>query len=268
VLVGLGALVGLMTGGLGSAFLVSGIAGYGLGHAHGLASLARDPRRAVRGYLSQVTPMGAVVDVLDLALTFLPAGIGVGGGRAVRLAAGDFARDPDAFVAARRALMDGDAGMVRYDALTGLKRPNTWREIVQDWRAGVAFNRAQWYRFEANEITLANRKRLDSYNPGEAIVSRKQSQLADLEPSTARRYIAEFAKKYPVGEVIKNTAKARREFPHLIGKKLNGYQFLEVPVQQLAVPEEILQYAKIRDVFIRDITGHIYSNNRRIGEVM
>jgi hypothetical protein len=147
---------------------------------------------------------------------------------------------------------------VRFDAVTGLKRPNTWREVVADWRAGVAFNRAQWWRFDANEITLGNRKRLDSYVPGEEIVSRKQSQLADLEPATAREYLNEIIKKYPVGEVIKDTAKARRDYPHLVGEEISGKTYLEVPVQNRPVPEIILQHANAKEIIIRDVTRHVY----------
>jgi hypothetical protein len=257
-LVGLGVLVGLVTGGLGSAFFVSGVAGYGLGHARGAASLARDPRAAVGGYLRGVTPTGAVLDVVEVGLTFLPVGAGAAGGRMVDVLARDFARDPAAFLAARRGLMATDGGHVRYDLLTGLKRRNTWAESRADMAEGVLFNKSQWHRFETNEVMLGNGKVLDSYTHEAQIVSRKQTQLAEVNRSSALRNLRDFVKNYSPGEVVKDTPKARAQFPHLIGKKIRGDMYLEVPVQNHPVPERILQYARDRKILIRDITGHVY----------
>jgi hypothetical protein len=47
-------------------------------------------------------------------------------------------------------------------------------------------NAAPWHRYDVNEVTLSNGKVLDSYIPGGAIVSRKYTQLAEVDPSTAR----------------------------------------------------------------------------------
>lgn len=259
-LVAVGALAGLATGGLGTAFFVSGVAGYGLSHGHGLATLLRDPKAGVRGYLSNLTPQGAVLDAGELLLTALPGGTGAVAGRGVKAAVAEFAKDPDAFLAARQVVLRevGDSGVVRYDALTGLKRPNTWPETLADWKAGHQFNAAQWHRFEANEITLENGKRLDSYIHGDIIVSRKNSQLADLEPSTVHQYLREFVTKYPKEMVVKDTVKARTEFPQLIGKQLKGRHVLEVPVQAAPVPQAVLDAAQQARVQIRDITGHWY----------
>ncbi|MGL5830147.1 MAG: hypothetical protein ACRC0L_11340, partial [Angustibacter sp.] len=111
---------------------------------------------------------------------------------------------------------------------------------MRDWKAGRNFNLAQNHRFEANEITLLNGKRLDSYNSGTEIVSRKMSQLADLEPDTAKYYLQEITRKYSPGEIIADTAKARREFPHLARQELEGNMYLELPVQNRPVPPEIV----------------------------
>jgi hypothetical protein len=257
-LVGLGVLVGLVTGGLGTAFFVSGVAGYGLSHARGAASLVRDPRAAVGGYLRGVTPMGAVLDLVEVGLTFLPVGAGAAGGRMVDVLAREFAHDPAAFLAARRGLMATDRGHVRYDLLTGLKRRNTWAESRADMAEGVLFNKSQWHRFETNEVTLGNGKVLDSYNALDEIVSRKQTQLAEVNRSSALRNLRDFVKHYSPGEVVKDTPRARAHFPHLIGKELRGRMYLEVPVQNHPVPERILQYAHDKEIVIRDITGHIY----------
>ncbi|MGL4177293.1 MAG: hypothetical protein ACRCSN_14585 [Dermatophilaceae bacterium] len=154
----------------------------------------------------------------------------------MKLAAGDSARDPDAFLAAYRWRAATDAGQVRFDAVTGLKRPNTWREVVADWKAGRDVNRAQWHRFDANEVALGNRKVLDSYLHREEIVSRKLSQLADLEPATARSYLNEFKAKYAPGSTISDTARGRQVYPHLAGEKLKGRYVLELPVLTRPIP--------------------------------
>ncbi len=256
VLLAVGTAVGLLTCGLGPALYATGLASYGLGHARGLATFSRDPRLATRDYFLNTTPQRMVVDGVEAVTTMIPAGVGLFFGRGVKVAASRYASDPDAYRAAPK-LMPSDAGQVRFDAF-GLPRPNTWPGILADWRAGRAFNAHQNHRFEANEVTLLNKKRLDSYNHGSEIVSRKLSQLADLSPDTAKYYLQEITRKYPPGEIIADTTKARTEFPHLAGKELRGRMYLELPVQNKPVPPDILAYAKDCRIFIRDITGFIY----------
>jgi hypothetical protein len=202
--------------------------------------------------------MGAVLDVVEVGLTFLPVGAGATGGRVVDVLARDFARDPAAFLAARKGLMVTDGGHVRYDLLTGLKRRNTWAESRADMAEGVVFNQSQWHRFETNEVYLGNGKVLDSYDPLYEIVSRKQTQLAEVNRSTALKNLRDFLKNYSPGEVVKDTPRARAQFPHLIGEKIRGDMYLDVPVQNHPVPERILKYAHDKEIIIRDITGHIY----------
>ncbi|MBQ6642930.1 MAG: hypothetical protein IJH84_18095, partial [Saccharopolyspora sp.] len=93
---------------------------------------------------------------------------------------------------------------------------------------GNKFNRdrAPHYR-PYNEITLENGKRLDSYKPRADIVSRKHTQLSDIEPGTARSYLSEFTNKYSPGERVADTPKARAEYPELVGKRIRGDQVLE-----------------------------------------
>ncbi|MGL5830145.1 MAG: hypothetical protein ACRC0L_11330, partial [Angustibacter sp.] len=64
--------------------------------------------------------------------------------------------------------------------------------------------------------------------------------------------------KYSPGEIIADTAKARREFPHLARQELEGNMYLELPVQNRPVPPEIVKYAEDRRIIIRDISGRIY----------
>ncbi len=256
VLLAIGAAVGLMTCGLGPALYATGLASYGLGHARGLADFSRNPGKATRDYFSHSSPQRVLLDGVEFLATSIPAGAGLFFGRGIKVASSRYAADPDAFRAARK-LAPSDAGTVRFDNF-GNPRPNTWPEIIRDWRAGRKFNLAQNHRFEANEVTLLNRKRLDSYNHGTEIVSRKMSQLADLDPATAKYYLQEITRKYSPGEVIADTVKARSQYPQLARQKLEGRMFLELPIQNRPVPPEILTYASDRRIFIRDITGHIY----------
>ena len=97
---------------------------------------------------------------------------------------------------------------------------------------GNAFNKKavdnDWYEF--NEVTLANGKRVDGYTPptngkpGE-IVSRKATNLEEIELATFEGYLKEMKTKYPAGEPI-NAPKYGND---LKGKVLEGNQILEIP---------------------------------------
>ncbi|MWA12966.1 hypothetical protein E5671_28005 [Streptomyces sp. BA2] len=126
------------------------------------------------------------------------------------------------------------------------------------WKKGDQFNRDNWHRYPANEITLENGKRLDSYRPGKEIVSRKLTQISEIKKSTFKNYMREITQKYSRGTKIPDTPKARNEFPKLIGKPLRGEYYLEVPVQSEAVPDWALKEAMKSRVIIRDIIGHVY----------
>jgi hypothetical protein len=113
-----------------------------------------------------------------------------------------------------------------------------WKEARDYWlydspmARGNAFNKTavdnDWYTY--NEVTLANGKRVDGYTPptngkpGE-IVSRKATNLEEIELSTFEGYLKEMKTKYPVGEPI-NAPKYGNE---LKGKALEGNQILEIP---------------------------------------
>lgn len=248
------AVAGIASGGLGTALVVSGIADYGLTHAHGEASLMRNPAAAVRSYARTQTPQGALVDAAQFGLTFIPfGGAGAVAGRGLRVAAEEFARDPVAFMLRERREMADDTGEVRFDWITGLKRRNTWRETLRDMHDGINLNRSQWHRFEANEMRLGNNKILDSYTADHAIVSRKLTQLADVEPNTAIGYMKELITKYKPGERIKDGPYARINYPDLIGEELKGKWVLELPVQRKAIPQDILHFARQHRITINQV---------------
>lgn len=82
----------------------------------------------------------------------------------------------------------------------------------------------EWYDF--NEVHLENGKRLDSYDPikGE-IISRKATDLENVELSTFESYLKEMKNKYPEEMKIRSDKYKNQ----LDGKALKGKQILEIP---------------------------------------
>ena len=113
-----------------------------------------------------------------------------------------------------------------------------WKESRDYWlydspmARGNEFNKKaidnDWYLY--NEVTLGNGKRLDSYTPPMngvegKIVSRKATNLEEIELSTFEDYLKEIKAKYPIGAKI-NAPKYGDE---LKGKVLEGKHYLEIP---------------------------------------
>ncbi len=73
--------------------------------------------------------------------------------------------------------------------------------VKKQWEAGNRFNKENRPRYPYNEVELEakeiNGKKyvVDSYIPGEEIVSRKFTQLAEVKEKTALSYLSEFTKK-------------------------------------------------------------------------
>lgn len=140
---------------------------------------------------------------------------------------------------------------------------------------GNDFNKAQAPKYKHNEVLLekpvkkAKAKkepgypRVDSYDPDkDEIVSRKHTQLAAIEESTAIGYISEFAKKYPPGMVIADVPSQRAGSGHpnagLAGEQLTGQMILEIPPQDNPIPQAVLDAADDAGVIIRDSDGKTY----------
>ncbi|MGP3989049.1 WXG100-like domain-containing protein [Streptomyces sp. 3N207] len=138
---------------------------------------------------------------------------------------------------------------------------SAWKDIPKDvrakikknWDRGNEFNRANHHRYPHNEVHLSNGKQLDSYRPGEEIVSRKHTQLSDILSSTAKGYIDEIPSKYGPDTVIRSD-----KYPDLDGQPLTGSMILEIPVQKGPIPPDIIAHARAKDVVIRDVNGHVY----------
>jgi hypothetical protein len=142
--------------------------------------------------------------------------------------------------------------------------------LVERMRAGQEFDkqRAPYYeeRGGANEVAVGEKtegggqNRLDSYIPGEEIVSRKNSQLAEVQPGTAKEYLSEIDQKYAPGIPIANTPGNQEKLGgDQTGNVLRGEKILEVPVQNVPIPQDILKAAEDREIIIRDVQGKEYT---------
>lgn len=138
--------------------------------------------------------------------------------------------------------------------------PETRDRIVGRMKLGRAFNDANNDRYPYSEVRVEPPKgsklewaQVDAYNPGKEIISRKDSQLARLAPSTWKGDITEILYKYAPGTKITSRK------GDLYGTTLEGRMILEVPVQDAPVPEEIIRFASKRRVIIRDVRGHVYT---------
>lgn len=144
-----------------------------------------------------------------------------------------------------------------------LRRFSGSREWLQPLVAGRRFDDYMTPNYPHNQIRLdyGNGRYviLDSWVPGQAIVSRKLTQFADIQPQTARNYIDELVDKYPVGATIRNTPE--NISAGINGQTLTGRPILEVPPQAGPIPREILEYAHENGVRIIDVNGVDYTRH-------
>lgn len=158
---------------------------------------------------------------------------------------------------------EGDEG----DTGSGSSRP----EWLRDLDEGNEFNRRREPYYEeqggANEVHVEPRtehnqyRRVDSYVPGEEIVSRKHTQLSNIQESTGIGYLREFVNHYNSGTIIADTPTNRRDLGDAqIGQPMSGDLILEVPAQtgNPPVPRAILEEAERLNITIRDENGRIY----------
>ena len=145
-------------------------------------------------------------------------------------------------------------------------RPEWLRRQIEE---GNEFNRRREPYYEeqggANEVHVEPRSdkgqypRVDSYVPGEEIVSRKHTQLSNVQESTAFGYLRELANTYGPGTIVADTPTNRRDLgDDAIGLPMEGDMVLEVPVQQNGVPPAVLAEARRLGIIIRDENGHTY----------
>jgi RHS repeat-associated protein len=246
----------------------------------GLGSVSLGYNLSQGNYLSAgVDAVGVALDGFGAAVPFVPGGVGAAiqvyrgadiaynGAQAVAgsIDAGIAVSDGDyagAAIAGAGAALQGAHAGVRVGQVAGGvgKSPDVEVDIMASVKADREFDKARagaypYKEVQVNKADGSGNYRLDSYNPraGE-IVSRKFTQLSDIQEKTARAYISELPRKYPRGATIANVPSNK----DLVGKRLEGQYFLEVPVQRAPIPQSVLNHAKKLDVRIRDITGNIY----------
>lgn len=137
-----------------------------------------------------------------------------------------------------------------------------WKKVRDYWlndsplARGNAFNKKavdnKWYPY--NEVHLGNGKRLDSYkppsngNPGE-IVSRKATNLDDIQLSTFESYLNEMLAKYSPGTAINSP----KYSPYLDNQILQGNMYLEIPVsnQSISNIQDYINLANSKGITLR-----------------
>ena len=126
----------------------------------------------------------------------------------------------------------------------------SWKEERDYWlydspmARGNEFNKKGEKIYDFNEIHLKNGKRLDSYIPPTMdkkgmIISRKATDLENIELSTFESYLKEMKSKYSSGTTIRSN-----KYFQLDGKKLQGNLYLEIPESNKNF-NEIEKYKKI-----------------------
>jgi RHS repeat-associated protein len=143
------------------------------------------------------------------------------------------------------------------------------REWIMRILRGNWYNKARLFDYPYHELYIVNPAggyyRLDAYDPGKAIVSRKFTQLASVTVETAIGYIDELLTKYPVGAVIADVPSSGLQTGgaptegSLAGKRLVGTPTLEVPYQIEPVQKAVTEYAEAHGVEIRSDTGQLYT---------
>lgn len=100
---------------------------------------------------------------------------------------------------------------------------------------GNAFNDLGKLKYDINELNLklpdGSNVRVDSYVPASQsptgkgmIISRKATDLIDIEESTFRKHLQELKSKYAPGTLIRSD-----KFPRFDGQTIQGKQYLEIP---------------------------------------
>jgi len=159
----------------------------------------------------------------------------------------------------------GEAAGAPKQLTPGQPCPGVAKSSLPEWlkkrfQAGEDFNKANRARYPYNEVEVVdaegNKFRVDSYDPvkGE-IVSRKFTQLSDVQENTVIKYLNEMGRKYPSGAEITDSPFNSEV---LRGGFFEGDLVLEVPVQIKPIPQAVLDAARKKGITIRDVTGRIY----------
>jgi hypothetical protein len=152
------------------------------------------------------------------------------------------------------------ADLERLDGIAASSKP----EWLQRLDEGNAFNKERAPFYENNELYVdqpggSGYYRVDSYDTvSQEIVSRKFTQLADVNEQTALKYLHELDNKYSPGTRIADVPSTPEA---LRGDVLRGQMVLEVPPQDGTVPSAVLREADKLHIQIRDSSGHVYNGS-------
>jgi len=136
--------------------------------------------------------------------------------------------------------------------------------------AGNEYNKLHAFDYQYRELYVRNPDpkgapfKLDGYDEGRWIVSRKKIDLSNMPQTEVFGYIDEFASKYARGTpIVSEVPSSGLQTGGLPTKAkltgvLRGQYVLEVPIQKSPVPPAILSAAKKADVIIRDVAGTVY----------
>ncbi|SNR14459.1 hypothetical protein [Tenacibaculum jejuense] len=138
-----------------------------------------------------------------------------------------------------------EGGEVLKDISEKKGRKLNWEEVKALFKRGIDFNKRASFKYRYNEVTLQGingkrGKRLDTYIPGIAIISRKATTLSNIKISTFKNYLRELITKYPKGAPI-NAPKFGDFFK---GKVLEGEYFLEIPLSNKTFFENSFEFKK------------------------
>lgn len=154
-----------------------------------------------------------------------------------------------------------------YEQLIGRSSTPAW---LRPLYRGQQFNWQNYDRYVAREVWIddaANgaRYRLDSYSPGEFVVSRRWTQLGEITEVSGKRYIDEMIKKYnplePSLRISDTPGNQSQLGSSALGGGLMGRPVFEVPVQTSPIPQSVLERASQFGITIRDPNGTIYRVN-------
>ncbi|MEX1003205.1 MAG: hypothetical protein WDZ35_13890 [Crocinitomicaceae bacterium] len=96
------------------------------------------------------------------------------------------------------------------------------------FQRGNDFNKKGSLVYQYNEIHLSDGYRLDSYIPGQEIISRKATDLHIIQESTFEGYLIELTTKYKKGKTIRSN-KYMTGSGAIDGQQLSGQYVLEIP---------------------------------------
>jgi hypothetical protein len=144
--------------------------------------------------------------------------------------------------------------------VSGASRAPEWLKRV---REGKAFDVERSKFYDHNQLYVdkavpdgrSDYWVLDSYDHGSGIVSRKFTQLGEVQLDTAKGYLDEFDRKYAPGTRIADVPSTDLS---LRGDFLRGDQYLEIPPQRTPIPQEVIDHADELGIQIRDSNGHVY----------